>query len=369
MKSSYSIVLIALSLTMFLSCGQDTPESVFKAYINAIKERDGEKAWHLLSTDSKFSIDEGYKELKEFASDNSEGAKNIRKLIYGCLNGKDLFISGITDDKTVEAAKTVQLVNVQTYEEWSKITVRQTVDEKEKETKWYLVREKGKWRIDTTGDTQKNDPEFIEESKKAKEKADLEELKENQEEKVIDGMSWGIKNGVTFYKPGDRIPLEDMPNTFSTNDDEIKKRTAIRNKYRLLWLTAYGKLDIEYQYWEQTYENLLKMTSNMPYYIKDKVEYDVKNGFKKTIDITVMCNEINDKNIIEYFNKKEYWKMIDEKGNIYNPKYALDNGSILNRLFINISFKNISNGKNPKKMKLIYEGPLGKKGFEWNFKQ
>jgi hypothetical protein len=136
-------VLVAFAVTM-IGCGGGGPKASFNDFVAAIKAKDAEKSWNLLSKGTQDSFNKMYDMIKGLAAMSPEGAKELE----GVTDGKSFWKKAITEgDKNGDMVKEFENVSV-TKEEVNGDKAILTVKSGDKEEKINMVKEGGKWLLD-----------------------------------------------------------------------------------------------------------------------------------------------------------------------------------------------------------------------------
>lgn len=138
-------VLVAFGITM-IGCGGGGPKASFMDFANAIKAKDAEKSWNLLSKATQDSFNSMYEMIKGLAAMSPEGAKELE----GVTDGKGFWKKAITEsEKAGGPDLSKQFADVSVTNEvvnGDKATL--TVKSGEKEEKIEMVKEGGNWKVD-----------------------------------------------------------------------------------------------------------------------------------------------------------------------------------------------------------------------------
>jgi len=138
-----TVILVAFAVTM-IGCGGGGPKASFNDFVAAIKAKDAEKSWNLLSKGTQDSFNKMYDMIKGLAAMSPEGAKELE----GVTDGKSFWKKAITEaDKGGDMVKEFENVTV-TKEEVNGDKAVLTVKKGDKEEKINMVKEGGKWLLD-----------------------------------------------------------------------------------------------------------------------------------------------------------------------------------------------------------------------------
>jgi hypothetical protein len=138
-------ILVAFAVTM-IGCGGGGPKASFNDFVAAIKAKDAEKSWNLMSKGTQDSFNKMYDMIKGLAAMSPEGAKELE----GVTDGKSFWKKAIAEgDKSGDMTKQFENVSV-TKEEVNGDKAVLTVKSGDKEEKINMIKEGGKWLLDMT---------------------------------------------------------------------------------------------------------------------------------------------------------------------------------------------------------------------------
>lgn len=138
-------VLVAFSLTM-IGCGGGGPKASFMDFVNAVKAKDAEKSWNLMSKATQDSFNAMFEMVKGLAAMSPEGAKQIE----GVTDGKGFWKKVITESEAAggpDLSKEFANVSV-TNEAVNGDKATLTVKKGDKEDKVEMIKEGGNWKVD-----------------------------------------------------------------------------------------------------------------------------------------------------------------------------------------------------------------------------
>lgn len=136
-------VLVAFAVTM-IGCGGGGPKASFNDFVAAVKAKDAEKSWNLLSKGTQDSFNKMYDMIKGLAAMSPEGAKELE----GVTDGKSFWKKALTEaDKGGDMAEQFANATV-TKEEVNGDKAILTVKSGDKEEKINMIKEGGAWKLD-----------------------------------------------------------------------------------------------------------------------------------------------------------------------------------------------------------------------------
>ncbi len=136
-------ILVAFAVTM-IGCGGGGPKASFNDFVAAVKAKDAEKSWNLLSKGTQDQFNKMYDMIKGLAAMSPEGAKELE----GVTDGKGFWAKAMKEaDKGGDMMKQFENVSV-TKEEVNGDKAVLTVKSGDKEEKINMVKEGGKWLVD-----------------------------------------------------------------------------------------------------------------------------------------------------------------------------------------------------------------------------
>jgi hypothetical protein len=137
-------ILVAFAVTM-IGCGGGGPKASFNDFAAAIKAKDAEKSWNLLSKGTQDSFNKMYDMIKGLAAMSPEGAKELE----GVTDGKSFWKKAVTSADAAGADMTKEFENVTvTKEEVNGDKAILTVKSGDKEEKINMIKEGGAWKLD-----------------------------------------------------------------------------------------------------------------------------------------------------------------------------------------------------------------------------
>jgi hypothetical protein len=159
---------VGAGLTLFAAgCGGATPEAAFKDFQAAIKAKDADKLWNVMSKDAQTkaertasSISEQLKmldklppEQRKLAEEKMAEALGVTAADLKTLDGKKLFSISLKNPKTEEALKNVASATLENVKvEGDKATG--TVKTGTKSDTLHFVKEGGSWKLGDFGERQ-----------------------------------------------------------------------------------------------------------------------------------------------------------------------------------------------------------------------